>query len=1035
MAILRAFPSLNGNNSASTALIVVMLLLLAGCHSATSESVTSTQTDITAGDSTTAGPSSIAQTEAPAVHDSGARSTGQSPQPASGERGIEIIEEPPRRHALLVGVNTFEDLPQLRFCVQDMRELRDVLVDQGGYDAENVTLLVQDDPIANGEPTREKILDALHQLCDDAGRGDTVLFAFAGHGLEEGGAGFLMPQDGHADDPANSAVPMSEIRGQLSSCVAESKFLIVDACHSGGTRDAGLNQERLLEPGTGIFGLFSCGANQKSYEDEALGHGVFTYYLADALRGSADLPNADGQFDNQVTIDEAFRFVSARVGEHVINGRSIEQTPFRHIEGSGEPVLSVYTVAPIAPDVEMLTLPGLTGQWWFKETPWLLPDVRLELARIQRQETNRLTSDGTILENKDDGLRSSSVAIVQDELRSEFDFVLSQINNNRRKTALGLIAEWGESPPTTATQEQVLAMLEGDDAPYSLAIVQHYLGMPEAEASFEAAVDRQEQDHAMPSGLYARLLADYGQFLLETDRPEIANLQFQHALMQVPREEEAPLFSIECELGRASCFRKLTRWVNAEVALRSALAIASEHVPVDHPMTALIHKSFGWLYMDQWRLSEARDSFLASDAVILQGMIAPSELSVRDQVFLMHNAHGQAMAARYAGDREQAFVLYNELLDEINDAILRTRRTSDRIALIERQINTQERVSDTYLFAPDIGGWEAEAAEFVLLEAASSLNDLPGSVSSVTRARLECKMALASVLAGNPAGALDRLAEFDSMTADLSEESAKRLVVYRQAAEGLALLHQTQTHEAGVAILVELLETAQQDDVRAQYKRDEFDVLLLVGTQLVQAEAAEGLFAALDDEVDSLISFLPAEILQQTAQAGIDTVVDTGAGLIDDPESRAELLFSHIDLLFKALPGEYRQGDAFRYLRGFYDAALSVAFNSCSEVPVEARIRLAEAKTGISTLRGTRPTEPLLIFYVPNGAESGWAVLFPQCAVFPFDLPTEGESSLPPDLQQAISALPRVQIHWSDAIHGWTEEDLPFVVPSSQPSN
>jgi uncharacterized caspase-like protein len=49
-------------------------------------------------------------------------------------------------------------------------------------------------------------------------------------------------------------------------------------------------------------------ANEVSVEKDELGHGVFTYYLMQGLRGSADT-DADGL----VTVDEAYRYVSEKV--------------------------------------------------------------------------------------------------------------------------------------------------------------------------------------------------------------------------------------------------------------------------------------------------------------------------------------------------------------------------------------------------------------------------------------------------------------------------------------------------------------------------------------------------------------------------------------------------------------------------------------------------------------------------------------------------------------------------------------------------
>ena len=47
-----------------------------------------------------------------------------------------------------------------------------------------------------------------------------------------------------------------------------------------------------------------------SEEREDLGHGVFTYYLLEGLRGSADMDH-----DGIITVDEAYGYVSKKVPE------------------------------------------------------------------------------------------------------------------------------------------------------------------------------------------------------------------------------------------------------------------------------------------------------------------------------------------------------------------------------------------------------------------------------------------------------------------------------------------------------------------------------------------------------------------------------------------------------------------------------------------------------------------------------------------------------------------------------------------------
>jgi uncharacterized caspase-like protein len=63
-----------------------------------------------------------------------------------------------------------------------------------------------------------------------------------------------------------------------------------------------------LAGGKGKIIITASGPNEVSVENDDLGHGVFTYYLLEGLRGAAD---SDG--DGIVTVDEAYGYVSGAV--------------------------------------------------------------------------------------------------------------------------------------------------------------------------------------------------------------------------------------------------------------------------------------------------------------------------------------------------------------------------------------------------------------------------------------------------------------------------------------------------------------------------------------------------------------------------------------------------------------------------------------------------------------------------------------------------------------------------------------------------
>jgi len=73
-------------------------------------------------------------------------------------------------------------------------------------------------------------------------------------------------------------------------------------------------------------------ANELSEEKDDLQHGVFSYYLLEALKGAADT-----DCDGAVTVDEAYRYVS----EKVPPATNQEQHPVKKGSVEGDLILSI----------------------------------------------------------------------------------------------------------------------------------------------------------------------------------------------------------------------------------------------------------------------------------------------------------------------------------------------------------------------------------------------------------------------------------------------------------------------------------------------------------------------------------------------------------------------------------------------------------------------------------------------------------------------------------------------------------------------
>ena len=79
-----------------------------------------------------------------------------------------------KRKALLIGINYYGTPYQLSGCITDVQSLNDKF--GSSYDVEIIT------DLTNKKPTRSVILSEFSALLESANVGDTVLFAFSGHG-------------------------------------------------------------------------------------------------------------------------------------------------------------------------------------------------------------------------------------------------------------------------------------------------------------------------------------------------------------------------------------------------------------------------------------------------------------------------------------------------------------------------------------------------------------------------------------------------------------------------------------------------------------------------------------------------------------------------------------------------------------------------------------------------------------------------------------------------------------------------------------
>jgi uncharacterized caspase-like protein len=254
------------------------------------------------------------------------------PVAAAAAPGAAAPPPPAVKHdtwAVIIGVGRYQstDIPSLRYTVADADALHRILVGPGGFRKEHVLLITDK---TEKTPTLRNIKWALGTfLARSAKKDDTVLIFFAGHGAPEidqrgverdGLAKYLIPSDADPDDLYSTALPMDEMQTIFGRVEAERMVVFLDACYSGAaggrtfsskkTRAANLDDlflERLTRS-KGRAIITASRPSEVSVELPELGHGIFTYYLVQGLKGAADL-NKDGI----ITVQELYEYVEQQV--------------------------------------------------------------------------------------------------------------------------------------------------------------------------------------------------------------------------------------------------------------------------------------------------------------------------------------------------------------------------------------------------------------------------------------------------------------------------------------------------------------------------------------------------------------------------------------------------------------------------------------------------------------------------------------------------------------------------------------------------
>jgi hypothetical protein len=323
-----------------------------------------------------------------------------------------------KRWAVLVGIDRYtdEEWATLKYCAADVVALEQALE---GLGFEPVVCL--HDGQTNGRllPTKENVEGALLDLKGRVGPNDLVFVHFACHGMlcvDEKGERkpFLAMMHSVQRFLARQGWSVGQVEQWMRESGAKRLFLSLDACHTGVDMGRGVDDDAeflyyaydVLPEGLAV--LSASTAQQQAKEMKDLGHGVYTYYLLEALSGKA--VSGGRSF---ITVGDVERYVRVKMEWFQKKNLLAIQEPTKWSVGRG------------AEDIKVV-------DWTGGEMP-IVPEIQSTPLKNSQTETRGVQSGASGSDRK--GFLAGRIANLREEL-VEIQNDLDSCTDRKRRRAL-----------------------------------------------------------------------------------------------------------------------------------------------------------------------------------------------------------------------------------------------------------------------------------------------------------------------------------------------------------------------------------------------------------------------------------------------------------------------------------------------------------------------------------------------------------------------------------------------------------------------
>jgi hypothetical protein len=189
-------------------------------------------------------------------------------------------------YALVIGINRYQHLPQLKTAVNDARAVANVLKSQYGF---QVTTLL------DRQATRDDIVSHLNQLINGLDEDEHLLVYYAGHGYfdKQAQKAYWQPYDADTSEDTDWIIS-DRITSIINRSIAKNILIVADSCYSGTLTRQGrgiaiiprTNRQRYLQNmlNTRSRLLIASGGNEPVSDAGGGRHSIFAKHFLKGLQ-------------------------------------------------------------------------------------------------------------------------------------------------------------------------------------------------------------------------------------------------------------------------------------------------------------------------------------------------------------------------------------------------------------------------------------------------------------------------------------------------------------------------------------------------------------------------------------------------------------------------------------------------------------------------------------------------------------------------------------------------------------------------------